>query len=47
MGKLKVQAWLKNLTDARYATFYFESAGRGFSQQAKPLQFGLDVNVNF
>lgn len=47
MGKLKVQAWLKNLTDARYATFYFESAGRGFAQQAKPLQFGLDVNVNF
>lgn len=46
MGKVKLQAWLKNLTNARYDTFYFESAGRGFAQQAKPLQFGLDVQVS-
>lgn len=37
--------WGKNLTDARYNTFYFESVGRGFEQHGKPLQVGVDVKV--
>ena len=45
MGKVKVQAWMKNLTNADFDTFYFESAGRGFAQQAKPLQFGIDISM--
>lgn len=39
--------WCKNLTDARYNTFYFESVGRGFEQHGKPLQVGFDVKFSF
>lgn len=39
--------WGKNLTRAKYNTFYFESAGRSYEQHSKPLQIGIDVNVHF
>lgn len=39
--------WGKNLTDANYDTFYFESAKRGFVQKGKPVQFGADLKLHF
>lgn len=44
---LSVLVWGKNLTNRRYNTFFFESAGRGYEQHAKPLHVGVDVNVKF
>lgn len=38
-----IMLWGRNLTDACYNTFSFESAGRGFEQHGKPIQFGVDV----
>lgn len=38
--------WGKNLTDTKYNTFYFESAGRGFLQHGKPLQVGIDLKMH-
>lgn len=39
--------WGKNLTQKHYSTFYFESMSRGFEQHGKPLQVGVDLNLNF
>lgn len=46
-GPINVSLWGKNLTQKRYNTFYFESAGRGFEQHGKPFQLGLDLQVKF
>lgn len=45
--KVTMTLWGKNLTNAKYNTFFFESAGRGFEQHGKPLQIGLDVKLHF
>lgn len=45
--KYNVVLWGRNLTNTRYNTFYFESANRGFEQHGKPLQIGVDINLNF
>lgn len=42
-----IQLWGRNLTDADYQTFYFESAGRGYEQRGKPFQLGVDVKLHF
>jgi len=39
--------WGKNLTDSKYNTFFFESAGRAYEQHGKPLQLGIDLNIHF
>ncbi|MBO4565091.1 MAG: TonB-dependent receptor [Bacteroidaceae bacterium] len=44
--RFSVMLWGKNLTDKRFNTFYFESAGRGFEQHGKPLQLGIDIKCN-
>lgn len=44
--RFSVVLWGKNLTNTHYNTFYFESAGRGFEQHCRPLQFGVDVNLH-
>ena len=44
-GPVKVMLWGRNLTDARYDSFLFESAGRMFAQQAKPRQGGIDITI--
>lgn len=45
-GLFKVQLWGRNLTDARYDSFLFESAGRKFAQQARPIQGGIDISIH-
>jgi outer membrane receptor protein involved in Fe transport len=44
--RLSIMFWGRNRTGKRYDTFYFESAGRGFEQHGKPLQFGIDLKFN-
>lgn len=39
--------WCRNIADAKYSTFYFESASRGYEQHCKPRQFGIDMNIHF
>ena len=42
-----VTLWGRNLTDTRYATFYFQSFGNSFLQQAQPRTFGADLSFHF
>ncbi|MDE6109552.1 MAG: TonB-dependent receptor, partial [Muribaculaceae bacterium] len=42
-----VRLWGENITDARYATFYFVSVGRAFLQQARPWQAGVTLRLAF
>lgn len=42
-----VQLWGRNLTDAKYNTFWFESMNRGFEQHGKPVQFGATISAKF
>lgn len=46
-GRLNLNFWGKNLTNARYNTFYFENMNRGFAQVSKPIYFGLDLTMHF
>jgi outer membrane receptor protein involved in Fe transport len=41
-----ITLWAKNLTDAEYNTFYFETAGRAFEQHSKPRQIGVNVKLH-
>lgn len=45
--RFELSFWGKNLLDARYATFYFESRNKGYGQMARPLQAGVDLVVTF
>lgn len=42
---ITLRLWGRNLTDARYNTFQFVSAGRTFEQHAKPLRVGIDITL--
>ena len=44
MKSMSLTLWGKNLTKANYNTFYFESAGRCYSQHAKPIRIGINLN---
>lgn len=44
-GKVNFCLWGKNLTNARYSAFYFESFGNPFIQLGKPLQFGAEISL--
>lgn len=44
---VNVNLWGKNLTNARYNTFYFENMGNGFAQISTPLHFGVDLIFHF
>lgn len=50
-GSTEIALWADNLTDNRYATFYFESGSAasptGFMQRGKPVQAGVDVRFRF
>ena len=39
--------WAKNILNRKYNSFYFESLGNSFVQQAKPIQWGFAVGVKF
>lgn len=46
-GNVSVEAWARNLTASRYATFSFESLARRFVQYGEPRHFGVDVKWSF
>lgn len=47
MGRASVSLWGTNLLDKRYNTFYFESMNRGFAQQGRPSQVGVELRCRF
>ena len=46
-GKGQLGFWIKNALNKEYQAFYFETMSRGFAQQGRPLQFGVDVRCSF
>lgn len=46
-GIVSCNLWSRNLTNARYSTFYFESLGNQFLQLGKPFQIGAELAVAF
>jgi outer membrane receptor protein involved in Fe transport len=42
-GKVAVNLWGRNLSNASYAAFGFESSGSTFMQKGRPLQAGIEV----
>jgi len=46
-GQLRLDLWVRNLNNAHYAAFYFESFGQAFVQQGKPLHFGAELSYSF
>lgn len=41
-----IDIWGRNLTNTRYAVFYFKSMGNEFLQYARPRTFGITLNIN-
>ena len=41
----ELSLWAKNILNRKYNTFFFESLGNSFVQQAKPVQWGFSVGV--
>ena len=46
-GNVKLDVWTRNLLDASYAAFYFESFGKPYMQKGKPFQLGAEISVAF
>ena len=46
-GKKQVSLWINNMLNKHYQTFYFETMQRGFAQEGRPLQAGIDVRLQF
>ncbi|MDR1437349.1 MAG: TonB-dependent receptor [Candidatus Symbiothrix sp.] len=44
-GMITFSLWAKNITQAEYTAFYFESMGNGFAQKGKPFTAGAAVSV--
>lgn len=45
-GRLNLNIWGRNLTNAHYNTFYFENMNKGFAQVCKPICFGMDLVIH-
>jgi outer membrane receptor protein involved in Fe transport len=46
-GAFRLGIWAKNMLNADYKTFYFETMGNGFAQRGRPVQAGAEVAVVF
>ncbi|MDR2027062.1 MAG: TonB-dependent receptor [Prevotellaceae bacterium] len=46
-GDFSLDIWGENLSDTKYATFYFKTFGNSFGQLGKPVRFGIDLNMKF
>lgn len=40
-----IELWVRNLTNARYDTFYFESMSNRFLQRGRPITFGVRASI--
>lgn len=45
MERIQVSVWGRNLTDAKYSTFYFQSMGNSFLQRGKGMEGGVSVSL--
>ena len=43
----EISVWLRNFTDSRYNTFYFETLGNGIAQYGRPFHSGVGMKVKF
>lgn len=46
-GNASISFWARNLLNKDYAAFYFETMNRGFKQEGRPIQFGVDLRCRF
>jgi len=46
-GSAQLQFWVKNAFNESFRTFYFESMGKGFAQQNRPMQIGATIQYLF
>lgn len=46
-GNASISLWARNLLNKDYAAFYFETMNRGFKQEGRPIQFGVDLRCRF
>lgn len=46
-GHGQVALWITNALNKHYQAFYFETMNRGFAEQGRPLQVGIDLRCNF
>ncbi|MDR1919170.1 MAG: TonB-dependent receptor [Tannerellaceae bacterium] len=46
-GAVRLDLWVRNLTNTSYSAFYFESFGQPYVQKGKPLRTGIDVSLVF
>lgn len=46
-GGMSLEAWMKNIADVEYDTFYFRSMERDFLQSGNPRTFGLTFRMSF
>jgi outer membrane receptor protein involved in Fe transport len=43
----ELSLWLKNMTDVKYNTFYFETLGKGVAQLNNPFNTGMTIRFGF
>lgn len=46
-GNGQIGLWINNALNTKYQTIYFETMSRGFEQQGRPMQIGVDVRCRF
>ncbi|MFV0587033.1 TonB-dependent receptor, partial [Bacteroides reticulotermitis] len=47
VGDAMISFWTRNFLDKDYNAFYFETMNKGFAQQGRPAQFGIDLRCRF
>ena len=47
IGDAMISFWARNFLNKDYAAFYFETMNKGFMQQGRPMQFGIDLRCRF
>lgn len=46
-ASVRLEIWARNILDAKYNAFYFESFSRSYMQQGRPMTFGANVVLTF
>lgn len=47
IGDAMISFWARNFLNKDYAAFYFETMNKGFVQQGRPMQFGVELRCRF
>lgn len=46
-NNIGLSIWGRNITNNKYATFYFETFGKAFGQLGRPVSMGMDLTITF